>query len=187
MKIKKWRKWNRVIHRDLGYFFVGMTIIYSLSGIAINHIKDWNPNYVIKTKNINVDIPSEVTLIKEEQVKKILITIGEDKNYKKHYFPNQEQLKIFVTGGTIMIDIKTGKGIIEKIKKRAVFNQVNFLHYNPGKWWTLFSDVFAGSLILIAVSGLFIIKGKNGITGRGAWLTILGIIVPVIFLIIFYL
>ena len=49
-----WRKWNRVVHRDFGYLFLGMTIIYALSGIAINHIKDWNPNYVLYTEEIQV-------------------------------------------------------------------------------------------------------------------------------------
>jgi hypothetical protein len=40
-------------------------------------------------------------------------------------------------------------------------------------------------LILLAVTGLFILGGKNGISGRGAWLTALGIIIPALFL-IFY-
>ena len=35
----KWRKWNRAVHRDFGYLFLGMTIIYALSGIALNHMK----------------------------------------------------------------------------------------------------------------------------------------------------
>ncbi len=46
----KWRKWNRAIHRDFGYLFFGMTIIYALSGIAINHLDDWNPNYKVVTQ-----------------------------------------------------------------------------------------------------------------------------------------
>ncbi len=32
-----WRKWNRWIHRELGFLFFGMTIIYGISGIALNH------------------------------------------------------------------------------------------------------------------------------------------------------
>ena len=50
----KWRKWNRAVHRDFGYLFFGMTIIYALSGIAINHINDWNPNYKVYTEDIKV-------------------------------------------------------------------------------------------------------------------------------------
>jgi hypothetical protein len=72
------------------------------------------------------------------------------------------------------------------IKRRPFFREMNFLHYNkPKKLWTWFSDGFALALILLAISGLFMIRGKKGITGRGAWLTALGIIIPVIFLLLY--
>ena len=34
----RWRPWLRAIHRDVGYFSVGLTFIYALSGLAVNHI-----------------------------------------------------------------------------------------------------------------------------------------------------
>jgi len=40
--------------------------------------------------------------------------------------------------------------------------------------------------MIMAISGLFILKGRNGITRRGAWLTGVGIIIPVVFLIMYY-
>ena len=43
----RWRYWNNVLHRDLGYLVVALTIIYAVSGIAVNHVHDWNPNYSI--------------------------------------------------------------------------------------------------------------------------------------------
>jgi hypothetical protein len=43
-----------------------------------------------------------------------------------------------------------------------------------------FSDVYAAALALLAVTGLFVLKGKQGIKGRGAWLTASGVIVPLI-------
>jgi hypothetical protein len=67
-----------------------------------------------------------------------------------------------------------------------VFFESNYLHYNtPRGLWTWFADIFAGALILLAISGLFILKGKKGITGRGAWLTGIGILIPAIFLILY--
>lgn len=182
----KWRKWNRVIHRDFGYIFFAMTVIYSLSGIAINHLNDWNPNYVITVNDFQADIPQRAEQINKTTVLKMLSELKEEKNYKKHYFPNSNQLKVFLDGGNVIVDLDSGNGTIEKIKRRPIFHPVNYLHYNPGKWWTLFSDVFAGALIIIAITGLLILKGKNGITRRGAVLTILGIIIPVIYLILFY-
>jgi uncharacterized protein len=182
----KWRKWNRVVHRDFGYFFFAMTVIYSLSGIAINHLDDWNPNYVITIRDIEADIPHSIGQIDKPAVIKMLKVLGEEENYKKHYFPRGDQLKVFLDGGNIVVDLESGNGTIEKIKRRPVFHPMNFLHYNPGKWWTLFSDIFAGALILIAITGLFILRGKNGITRRGAILTVIGIAIPVVYLILFY-
>ena len=179
----KWRKWNRVTHRDLGYFFVGMTIVYGLSGIALNHMRDWNPNYIIQTKEIEVNAPLYQDNISEEFVLSILRNFNEQNNFKKFYFPDEGTLKIFLQGGSIRIDLDSGMGLIEKIGRRPVFYEVNFLHYNPGVLWTWFSDIFSASLIILAITGLFIIRGKNGITGRGAWLTVTGIIVPLLFLI----
>ena len=129
----KWRKWNRATHRDLGYLFVAMTIIYSLSGIAINHLNDWNPNYVITVEDIQVQIPSDKSKIDKKEVINILSQIGEEDNYKKHYFPGNSQLKVFIDGGNTIIDLATGEGIIEKIKRRPLFcitTQVNGGQYS---------------------------------------------------------
>ena len=34
------RPWLRAVHRDAGYFGVGLTLVYALSGLAVNHIAD---------------------------------------------------------------------------------------------------------------------------------------------------
>jgi hypothetical protein len=39
------RLWLRAMHRDAGYLAVGLTIIYALSGLAVNHISAWDPNF----------------------------------------------------------------------------------------------------------------------------------------------
>lgn len=186
MKKFNWRKWNRAIHRDLGYIFFALTVIYGLSGIAVNHVGDWNPNYVINHKEVTLTFPSNIQQADKETIKKLLEPIDEDDNYKKHYFPDESTIKIFIKGGNIVADLQTGEGWIETIRRRPVFNLVNFLHYNPGKWWIWVADIFAGALILLAFTGLFLIKGRNGITGRGAILTAIGIAVPLVFVLLFY-
>ncbi len=179
----KLRKINRATHRDLGYFFTGMTIIYALSGIALNHRSDWNPNYTITSKTITIEVPASINTNEKEAANQILQQIGEEDNYRKHYFPTDSELKIFLKeGGTVDINLNTGKTFYEKLSKRPVFYEVNFLHYNPGTAWKWFSDIFSVALIILGISGLFILKGKNGIKRRGAWLTIAGIIVPLILL-----
>lgn len=174
---------NRIIHRDFGYFFFGMTIIYALSGIALNHIKDWNPNYIIQNESYNFEFIKNKSEITKNDVDKALTQIDELDNYKKHYSPKPYIVKIFIDGGSLEINTETGDAYLEKISRRPIFYHVNLLHYNPGRGWIYFSDFFAVSLILIAITGLFILKGKNGIKGRGAWLTAIGIIIPILFLI----
>ena len=182
----KLRKLNRVTHRDVGYLIVGMTIIYAISGIAINHKNDCNPNYLVDQRNFTTDITFNRDSLLEENVLLLLEEIDEVKRYKTSYFPTGKTLTIFLDGGTVQINTLTGEGYVEVVSKRPVFYEVNFLHYNPGKWWKIFSDIYCVALILVTITGLFIVKGKHSITRRGAVLTAIGIILPLLFLFVIY-
>ncbi|MBN1300718.1 MAG: hypothetical protein JW995_05845 [Melioribacteraceae bacterium] len=179
-----WRKINNIIHRDFGYFFFGMTFIYALSGIALNHIKDWNPSYVITTSEISLETKTELNSLDKESVLNILAGFMNGYEYKSHYYPDSTTLKVFMNNGTLTINTISKSGVLEDVRRRPVFFEVNFLHYNPIIWWTYFSDAYSLALIAIAFTGLFVLKGKKGITGRGAWLTAAGIIIPVVYLLI---
>ncbi len=183
----KWRRLNNAFHRDLGYFFFGMAIIYGLSGIALNHLDDWDPSYHITREEVKIGDSCLLNEMNEERARAVLQSIGEQAGYKKHYFPAEGYVKIFFQGGSLIVDLKTGTGILEKIEKRPVFFEVNYLHYNNPKFlWTWFSDIFAGGLIVMAITGLFMVRGKNGFKKRGVWFVSVGIIIPLIFLIMYY-
>ena len=182
----KIRKWIRIIHRDMGYIFCGMSIIYGLSGIALNHMDDWNPDYIIKTRQFILENPPTHEQVTKETAMSLVRELDSDFRYKSHFYPAPGTLKIFLRQGSATINLPSGKTYIEEIRRRPVFYKVNFLHYNkPKKLWTWFADVFAVALILLAVSGLFMIHGRKGITGRGAWLTAGGLLIPVIFLLLY--
>lgn len=184
--MKKIRKWSRILHRDIGFFFIGTTLIYAISGIALNHISDWNPNYFVEIKKFNTDIDLQNSTIIKENISKFLDEIDNKKNYKQHYYPNQNTLKIFLKGGSsIIVNTTTGNAKAEYLKRRPVFFEANYLHYNPNRVWTWFSDIFAGALILFAITSLFMTKGKNGVMGMGGIYMLLGIIIPILFLIYF--
>ncbi len=173
---------NRITHRDIGYLIAGLTIIYAISGIALNHKHDWNPNYVIESRSFRTDIPVSRESFNDEIALRILKSINSESRYKTFYFPTGNKATIFVDGGYVLLNSLTGEGTIERISKRPLFFQINFLHYNPGRWWKYFSDVYCIALILVTITGLFLVKGRNGITKRGAILTIIGIILPLLFL-----
>ncbi len=54
--MKALRKWSRILHRDIGYFFIFTSLIYGISGIALNHMSDWNPNYSVDIKHFTTSL-----------------------------------------------------------------------------------------------------------------------------------
>lgn len=183
----KWRKWVRILHRDIGYIAAGLTVIYAISGVAVNHTNDWNPNYSIEKTTMKIAPIPDSLLTSQTLITDILAKVGEEGKLKSFFLPDSNHINIFVDGNTITVNLKKGEILQEKITSRAVIRETNFLHLNaPRKIWTFVADLFAIALAFLAISGLFMIKGKNGIKGRGAWLTALGILIPVLFLIIYY-
>jgi len=182
-----WRKWNNIIHRDLGYLCFGLTIIYVISGIAVNHIDIWNPSYTVEHIRSNLGAPIDPEKLSLGAIKDILARTGENGLYKNSFRPDPNTLQIFVEGNTLTIDLATGDLLQEKVKPRPVLRQMNFLHLNhPKKMWSWFADLYAFCLGLLSITGLFILRGKKGITGRGAWLTATGILLPLLFIWLYY-
>ncbi len=176
------------MHRDFGYVFFGMTIIYSVSGIVLNHRKPGGDASIVRRSEVITHETFEKEDFNKDQIYEFLEENEIDRDeYKSFYFPSQNSAVIYLKNGHIEYDLASGEARLVTIRKRPVLTEFNFLHYNkPKKLWTWFSDIYAGSLILIAITGLFILKGKNGIKKRGAILTGIGIVIPVAFL-VYYL
>ncbi|HRP01987.1 MAG TPA: PepSY-associated TM helix domain-containing protein [Candidatus Kapabacteria bacterium] len=163
-------KLNKNLHRDLGYFFFFLTIIYCISGIAINHHHDWNPDFVVNKKEFKINLPNTSSQINEKMVLSELDRLDENYKYLMYDSPTPEKLKIYFKDGFMFVDLTSGHAEMERVNKRALLFEMNWLHRNPGGLWTIVSDIFALCLILISVTGLFILKGKNSLKGRGKWL-----------------
>ena len=180
----KWRKWNNIIHRDLGYLCVGLTVVYAVSGVAVNHIADWNPNYSVRTATTNIGRLPIADLSTPGVIDGILEQLGETSTPRATFRPDPTTLQIFVDNGTtVSVDLETGEVLKETVRDRRGLREANFLHLNhPKKLWTYMADAYAVALVLLAVTGVFVLKGRRGITGRGAWLTSAGVLIPVVFL-----
>jgi len=46
------------------------------------------------------------------------------------------------------------------------------------------ADLFAIGLIFFAISGLFMVRGKRGIAGRGKWFLIIGLLIPIAYILL---
>lgn len=181
--MKRVRRISIAVHRDLGYFFTGLIVIYCLSGIALNHIEEWNPDFIIDKKTIRFSGSYEVKKINDEQVKGFSSLVGEGQ-YKIYDYPTADQLKIYYENATLHLNFSTREAVYEKISRRPVFYQFDILHKNGIKGWRYVADIFAAILIIISISGLLILKGKKGLTGRGNWLLIAGLFPPIVAIII---
>lgn len=178
-----WRKWNKVIHRDLGYLCFGLTIIYAISGVAVNHIDRWNPSYTIERFQTRLARPVPADRLNQATINAILAELHETGPYKNSFRPDPQTVQIFVEGNTLTVNLATGEVLEEKVSPRPVLQQMNFLHLNhPKKAWTWFADLYAIFLATLAVTGLFVLRGKKGLAGRGGWLTAAGIFLPLFFL-----
>jgi uncharacterized protein len=180
MAKQTWRRWNNILHRDIGYLAVGLTLVYALSGLAVNHTADWNPSYVREARVVEIGpvrADSREALIAE--VKRKLRLDGEEQNA---FRPDPETLQLFYDGVTYSVDLPTGTVIVEETRHRPVLFEVNQLHLNaPKRLWTWIADLYALALIVVAITGLFVLRGRLGITGRGAWLTAMGVVLPAVY------
>lgn len=176
----KWRKWNNILHRDIGYSIVALTLVYGISGLAVNHVADWNPNYRMD-KHILTTTPITATT-KEEMVAEARRLLNLDAEPSSTFRPDPETLQLFYDKKTYSIDLPTGTVLIEETKPRRVLYELNQLHLNaPKKVWTYVADLFALALITMALTGLFMLKGSTGIAGRGKWFVAAGTLVPVMY------
>jgi hypothetical protein len=182
----KWRKWNIIVHRDLGYLCVGLTLVYAVSGVAVNHRADWNPNFVITRETVRLGTLAPDGPASPEFAAEVLAELGLEGPVRGTFRPNRESVNIFLEGATVSVDLATGEATAETVRDRPILRAANFLHLNtPKKLWTWVADLYAIALALLAITGLFVLKGKKGITGRGAWLTGAGIVIPVAFLLLY--
>lgn len=39
------KRFARGLHRDMGALAVGLTLVYAISGLAVNHVADWDPSF----------------------------------------------------------------------------------------------------------------------------------------------
>ncbi|MDI1317985.1 PepSY-associated TM helix domain-containing protein [Flavobacterium sp.] len=172
----------RNLHRDLGYFYIGLIISFAFSGIMMNHRESWHPEkYTVETKAIQVSLPEE-SLITEKYAEELGVTLGIDDKIRRHKIKD-DLLKISFEKHDVEIDIKTGKGEIVSFIKTPIISQMMKLHKTTSNWWIYYGDIFGISLIVIAITGSIMIPaGKLTFKRRGWKLALAGIIVPLLIL-----
>ncbi len=179
-------RFNVAAHRDIGYVCAALILAYCVSGIALNHIGDWNPDFVISKQTVT--LPRAYT--KDEMTNERILELGKlvkEEQYKIYDFPTADQVKIYYDNASLHANLRTGQGVYEKVSRRPVLYEVNALHLNRLKGWKWASDLFAGILMVLSLTGLFVLRGKYGMARRGKWLIAGGMIPPLLALLMFEL
>jgi hypothetical protein len=169
------RQWIRAIHRDLGYLAVGLTVVYAISGLAVNHIADWDPNFVHTQRVVELGGPVDQG--------RVLSALHVTQTPREVYQAGPDQLEIAFDKRNLHVNTRTGRVVDEGDSPRLFLRAANFLHLNRGKKaWRWFADSYAAGLLLLALSGIFMLPGRRGIRGRGAIFVSIGVAIPLLYL-----
>lgn len=184
------RRWLRALHRDAGYLIVGLTFVYALSGLAVNHIGDWDPNFTpvdittpLEVKSLTVD--PERPDLNLDAGRKLLIELGRDAEAERLeqadvYALDNSSFELTTENTTLYVDLDENQVREEGQSPRLLLRIANWLHLNRGKRaWTYVADTYAVLLLYLAGSGLFMFSGRRGIFGRAGVLALLGAAIPV--------
>jgi hypothetical protein len=169
------------LHRELGYAAVGLTLVYCISGIAVNHAHHWNANYRVSGEKTEIEPVG--TGPTEEVAPLVLSRLQLDEPIRNIWRAAPDILQVFVEGATIEVNLATGEVVRNSFSRRSFFYELNYMHLNTGKApWTGVSDVYAGVLILLALTGIFLVRGRKGLAGRGGVWMALGLLLPLAYI-----
>jgi uncharacterized protein len=174
----------RNLHRDLGYFYIGLIISFAFSGILMNHRDSWEAEkYNVEVKEIEIKVPAKEEIT--EEFAKNFISKYDIKDTFRKFKIKASLLRISYKNTDVEVDLTTGKGEIETYQKTPIISSMMKLHKNTSNWWIYYGDIFGLSLITIAITGAFMIPaGKFSFKNRGWKLALAGIIIPLLVLIL---
>jgi len=174
----QWRGLLRIVHRDAGNLAVGLTLVYAVSGIAVNHIADWDPNFTSyqSTHELGGPLEGDDKAISARVMERLEIKDKPSDVYRA----SDEQLEITLDRRTLHVNTKTGRVLDEGEKRQFAELCRKLAHLNRGKKaWTIVADAYAGVLLLLAFSGMFMLPGRKGLLGRGGIFVLVGVAVPI--------
>jgi hypothetical protein len=170
----------RALHRDVGYLAVGLTCVYALSGLAVNHVKDRDPSFEDYERVHRIaPLPG---LSDEVTTQRVLAALHIDETPRDVYRSGDDALSITFDKRSLHVTPSRGEVLEQGQEPRFFLRAANYLHLNRGKRaWTWVADSYAIGLLGLALSGMFMLPGRRGFFGRGFFLVLLGAAVPILY------
>jgi uncharacterized protein len=174
---KRWRAWLRAVHRDIGYLAIGFTVIYAVSGIAQNHIEDWGDVSYRTFETTRSIAPIADAVADADAIATVAALV--DFGTPTATFRAGDEVRLEYANGSKVTAIGS-QVTIQGRERRAFIGAANWLHTARNRQgWKYVADAYAVLLLYLAISGIFMIKGKLGLRWRGAVLISGGVAVPV--------
>jgi hypothetical protein len=164
----------RELHRDIGYFAVGISLLYALSGFLLSH-KHVFPSTRITTTECSLTAGMNAQRLGEIMERQEAIQI----TYSR---PDGELIRFFFEGGEGYYSIASGEVHYETLSRRDIVLFVNQLHLNQRNGWVAVADIYSFLLAFLALSGLVMVKGRAGFWKRGIWFMLPGFILVLVFI-----
>jgi len=175
--VGRFRRVCRWLHRELGFLAVGLTLVYAVSGVVVNHVHHWNPNYAVGERSFRIEAPGAGET--EDVAPLVLERLALDEPVRSTWRASPEMLQVFVEGATLDVDLLSGEVVRRGHVRRPFLYSLNFMHLNTGKApWTGIADGFAAVLAVLAITGIFLVQGRRGLAGRGGVLLLIGVLIP---------
>lgn len=177
-----WRPLLRAIHRDAGYTVVGLTLIYAISGLAVNHIGEWDPSFdnYARVHELGALQGTDDAIAAAVAAK---LNIREEP--REVYRAAPTELDITYDKRSLHVNPETGHVDEEGQSPRFFLRLANWLHLNRGKkQWRYVADTYAVILVYLAISGIFMLPGKKGLVGRGAFFVLAGAAIPALYVVL---
>jgi hypothetical protein len=178
----QWRALLRALHRDAGYTAVGLTFVYASSGIAVNHVADWDPNFhnATSTHELRAPLPEDDAAATRFVLDRLGIRDPPKESYREG-----DEFEVLFEHRTLHVTAATGHVVDEGQQPRFFLRASNWLHLNRGKKaWKYFADAYAAGLLFLATSGMFMLAGKKGLFGRGVFFVMAGVALPLIYVLL---
>jgi len=170
----------RALHRDAGYLGVGLTIVYAVSGIAVNHVKDWDPSFQELERTYRLHQPPVGEDDDDAIAHSVLAELQIDEAPDEVYRVSDDQLDITFGERALHVTLSSGTVLEQSRQPRLFLRAANFLHLNRGKpAWSYIADGYAALLLFLAISGMWMLPGRRGFWGRGLVLVLIGAAVPI--------
>ena len=146
-------KWMRVLHRDIGFFAIGLTVIYCISGIILTYRET---DFLKSETRIEKTVAPDLTA---NQLGRVL-------HLKDMKIVSEDEQEIRFTNGTYLkksgLASYTANDLPWLLRK---FNSLHFVSSKDSRHW--FTALYAGALLFLALSSFWMYRPGTKYFKRG--------------------